>query len=66
MKRAGVAEFIPLKKLTQERLRNAIIKVLEEDKYKQNASIYQEKFRKTGGVARAVDIIETILRYGSL
>ena len=61
MKRAGVAEVLPLKKLTEERLHNAILKVLKDDKYKQNASFFQEKLRKTGGVARAVDIIETVV-----
>ncbi|NEQ68427.1 MAG: hypothetical protein F6K21_23585 [Symploca sp. SIO2D2] len=66
MKRVGVAEVVPIEKLTVKRLQDAIIKVLKNDKYQQNASIYQEKLLQTGGVARAADIIETVIRYGSL
>ena len=66
MQRAGVAEAIPVKKLTQERLITALHKILNTPSYTQRALELKDKLCKAGGVERAADIIETTVRYGEL
>ena len=66
MKRAGVAEVVSVKKLTEARLAKAIGKVLHSPCYTQRALFFKDKLHQTGGAARAADIIETTVRYGRL
>ncbi|MEH2036651.1 glycosyltransferase [Nostoc sp.] len=55
---AGAGELVPLARLTVPKLRNAVQKVLTEDSYKKNAVRLQEAIQRTGGVSRAIDIVE--------
>jgi MGT family glycosyltransferase len=57
----GAGEFVPLSALTVPRLRETIKQVLTEDSYKKNALRLQEAIRTSGGVNRAVDIIEHVV-----
>jgi MGT family glycosyltransferase len=60
----GCGETIPVKKLTVEKLRKAIEKVLTKDSYKQNAVRLQKAIQQAGGVIRATDIIEQAISTG--
>lgn len=61
---AGCGEALPIKSVTVSKLRNAIQKVLMENSYKQNALRLQSCIRCSGGVSRAVDIIEQAVATG--
>ena len=54
----GAGEVIPLGKLSVERLRKAVERVLTEDSYKKNALRLQEAIEQAGGATKAADIIE--------
>ena len=58
----GVGEVIPLKKVKTERLRRAIVRVLKDDSYRQNAQKIQQVM--IGGVSKAADIIEQVVATG--
>lgn len=60
----GTGEMIALKAVTVEKLRAAITQVLTEDSYRQNAVRLQEAIREAGGVKRAADIVERVVRTG--
>jgi MGT family glycosyltransferase len=60
----GVGELVPLKKLSVEKLREAVKQVLTEDSYKKNALRLQEGIKQAGGVSRAADIIEQAVSTG--
>ncbi|ELR98249.1 glycosyltransferase [Gloeocapsa sp. PCC 73106] len=60
----GVGEVIPFKKLTSEKLKKAIRKVLTEDHYKANVLRLQQAIQKAGGVSQAADIIEKAVTTG--
>lgn len=60
----GTGEVVPLRKLNVFRLRSAIMKVLSEESYKQNALRLQEAIGRSGGVSRAADIIEQVASTG--
>jgi len=51
-------EVIPLAKLNQDDLKDAITKVLTDDSYRENAVKMQQAIKRAGGVSRAADIIE--------
>ncbi|RUT04419.1 oleandomycin glycosyltransferase [Dulcicalothrix desertica PCC 7102] len=55
---AGCGEALPIKNVTVSKLRTALLHVLMENSYKQNALKLQSCIRHAGGVNRAVDIIE--------
>lgn len=55
---SGCGEAIPVKSVNVSRLKTAIQKVLTEDSYKQNAVRLQEAISRSGGVSRAIDIVE--------
>ncbi|MGJ3246525.1 MAG: glycosyltransferase [Elainellaceae cyanobacterium] len=57
----GTGEFIDLNRLNPTRLRLAIARVLTNPSYRHNALRLQEAIRRSGGVHRAVDIIEQVL-----
>ncbi|MDJ0660396.1 MAG: glycosyltransferase [Crocosphaera sp.] len=61
---AGCGEAIPMKSVSVSKLRTAIEKVLTEDSYKENALRLQAAIKKSGGVSRAVDIIEKVIATG--
>ncbi len=54
----GTGEVITLNKLDVVNLRSAIIKVMQEERYTQNALRLQKAIQRSGGVSRAADIIE--------
>jgi MGT family glycosyltransferase len=60
----GTGEVIPLAKLSVERLRKAVERVLTEDSYKKNALRLQEAIKESGGVIKAADIIEEAVSAG--
>ncbi len=62
MARTGAGKVIPLKKLTAPKLRAAIVEVLKEKAYRENAARIQTTIQSAGGVSVAADIIEKILR----
>ncbi len=62
MARTGSGKVIPLKKLTAPKLRAAIVEVLKEKAYRENAAKIKAAIQSAGGVPVAADIIERILR----
>ena len=60
----GTGEMIPLKKVSVEKIRFAIQKVLSEDFYKQNALRLQEAIHRAGGKSKAADVIERVMATG--
>ena len=54
----GVAEVVLPQKLTVPRLRNAIGKVLQTPRYRENARRFQKELARLDGIARAADITE--------
>jgi zeaxanthin glucosyltransferase len=54
----GVGEEVPLSQMTVSLLRNTIQKVLAQPSYRQQAQRLQRAIAQSGGVDRAVDIIE--------
>jgi zeaxanthin glucosyltransferase len=54
----GAGEIVPLKKLTADRLKQSLGKVLREASYRQNAQRLQQSIAQAGGAQRAADIIE--------
>jgi MGT family glycosyltransferase len=54
----GAGELIPLGKLTTDRLKNAVRRVLREDSYQHHAQRLQQAIERAGGVQRAGDLIE--------
>lgn len=58
----GVAEVLPLKDLSAQRIREALLKVLKDGSYRRTAKELQEKILAAGGLERAADVIEGALR----
>jgi len=54
----GVAEVVQPRKLSVERLRAAVEKVLGEPCYRENALRRQEEIREVNGLSRAADLVE--------
>ena len=61
-KRLGVAEFIPVGKVTARRLRAAIDTVWSDPAYRENAQKYQNAIGEINAVSRAADIAEEAFR----
>jgi MGT family glycosyltransferase len=57
----GVAEVLPLKRLSVQRIRMAILKVLNDGSYRDAARGLQAKLLSVGGLERAAGIIENAL-----
>jgi UDP:flavonoid glycosyltransferase YjiC (YdhE family) len=55
---AGCGELIPLNKLTVKNLHKTLKKVLVNDFYRKRALDLQVAIKRSGGVEKAVDIIE--------
>lgn len=60
----GVGEVVPLKQLSIPKLQTAIAKVLTQNSYKQRGIAFQEAIVRSGGVKKAVDIIEQVISTG--
>lgn len=60
----GTGEVVPLKGLNVADLRAAITKVLSEESYRQNALKLQTAIQAAGGVKKAADIVETVIKTG--
>ena len=58
----GVGEVLSLKKLNVDILNKTIKQVLNDDSYRKNALKIQEAISRAGGVTRAADIIEQVLK----
>jgi MGT family glycosyltransferase len=54
----GVAEVVQLNKLNAARLRAALLKLLNDPRYRENARNRQEELRRIDGVRLAADLIE--------
>jgi MGT family glycosyltransferase len=54
----GVGEFIPIRKLTAAKLRQAICRVLASPSYRQRAENFAVELRKLDGPHRAAELIE--------
>jgi zeaxanthin glucosyltransferase len=61
LKRLGVAEVLPVMRLTARRIRAAIVKVLSEPRYREAALEAQSKLRLLNGTERAANVIENSL-----
>jgi MGT family glycosyltransferase len=61
LKRLNVAEVLPVMRLTTDRIKRAVGKVLNDPRYREAAGRVQSTLRTTRGSKRAVDIIEAEL-----
>jgi zeaxanthin glucosyltransferase len=59
--RSGAGERVLLSKLTVNRLRQAIDRVITQPQYRENAIRMQKAIRASGGVVRSADIVERVL-----
>jgi MGT family glycosyltransferase len=59
--RTGTGIALPLAKLTTERLRDAVRRVLMDDGFRQRAADMQRAFQNAGGVRRAAEIVEAAI-----
>ena len=60
----GTGEVISLSELSVDRLRTAIVQVLNQDSYRKNAAKIQESITHAGGVIRAANLIEQVVSTG--
>lgn len=58
----GTGEVVPLKQVTVKKLKSAIAKVLTDKSYKENALKLQQANERGGGVHKAADIIERVIK----
>ena len=61
---SGTGAVVPLKRLTEARLRQAIEQVLGDDGFRRHAERLQASIQRAGGVARAADLVEQAIRTG--
>ena len=66
IKWTGVGEVLPLKRLSESRLRETVERVLREDSYRSNAQRLQASLSRAGGAAKAADIIEQAIATGTV
>lgn len=66
VRRSGAGEVIAPRQLTPKRLRRAMQRVLGAPDYRQSARQLQISIERAGGVSRAVDIVEAVLRRSGL
>ena len=59
--RLGIAEVLPVMRLSSRTIRTAVIKLLYDPGYREAALQMQTKLRSLQGLERAVDIIERAL-----
>lgn len=58
---SGTGEVVPLKALTVDKLRQALIQVLQDPSYRQQALALQTEIVEAGGVSRAAEIVEQVI-----
>jgi MGT family glycosyltransferase len=58
----GTAEVLPLKELSPQRIRTALLKILNDDTYRRTARELREKILAARGLERATDLIEDALQ----
>ncbi|MCM1984060.1 glycosyltransferase [Lyngbya confervoides] len=58
----GTGEVVPIKQLTVAKLRAAIVKVLGDPSYRDNARRLQNAIQRAGGLERAADIVEQVIQ----
>jgi MGT family glycosyltransferase len=56
------AEVLPLKELSPQRIRTALLKILNDDSYRRTARELREKILAARGLERAADLIEDALQ----
>lgn len=61
---SGSGAVVPLKRLSEARLRQAIDHVLNEPSHRHNALRLQQAIRQAGGVQRAADLVEQAIATG--
>jgi zeaxanthin glucosyltransferase len=61
LQRSGAGKVVPIGRLSTERLRTAITAVLGDETHRVSALRLQSEIRAAGGVARAADIIESLV-----
>lgn len=61
---SGSGAVVPLKRLSEPRLRQAIERVLREARYRDNALRLQRSIQQAGGVQRAADLVERAIATG--
>ncbi len=57
----GTGEFVTLRKVTQERLRATIVRVLGEARYRESALRMSAAIAQTGGSEQAADIVQEVI-----
>jgi zeaxanthin glucosyltransferase len=61
---SGSGAVVPLKRLSEPRLRQAIDRVRQDDSYRHHARRLQLDIQRSGGVQRAADLVEQAIRTG--
>lgn len=61
---SGCGAVVPLKQLSEERLRQAIDRVRQDGSARHNAQRLQLEIQRSGGVQRAADLVEQAIRAG--
>ena len=64
IERSGAGVALPLSRLTVERLREAIVRVLNDETFRRRAGEMQRAFQSAGGAPRAAEIVETAIGTG--
>lgn len=64
--RTGAGKVVPLAQLSVANLRTAIVTVLEEPIYRENAARIQAAIQESGGVRRAATVIEQAIASGTV
>ena len=64
IERSGAGLAVPLAKLTAERLREAVARVLHDETFRRRAAEMQRAFQSAGGPPRAAQIVEAAVSSG--
>jgi MGT family glycosyltransferase len=64
LSRAGAGEMLSLNRLSVPRLRETIQRVISQPSYRQNAERLKDSLRRAGGVVKAADIVEEVIKTG--
>ncbi len=65
-KARGACVVVPARRLSATRLRKAVLGVLQDDRYREAARGLQRNFQQMDGLGRAADLIEQVLKLGSI
>ncbi|HEY6489128.1 MAG: glycosyltransferase [Terracidiphilus sp.] len=66
VKARGACVVVPRFRLNAARLRNAVVRVLHDDRYRQAAQAMQKTIQRIDGLGRAADLIEQLLKLRSI